>query len=367
MESPTSISVLSLSNVSVSELDGDVVSPGVEAVNPEPKASAPPECKGLPMFEPGDGDMHISVNGTRFETHRYLIKRFQGLKPLLDKQPPEVSIQRDDVLAEDFCEMFKVLYASIITGPFAFTAHTLVSALRVATMYEYQALQDYCVQRLEALELDAVKRIGIAREFDLPSWEGPAYHELGIREEPITRDEAKIIGLDVFVTIAEIREKEQRPRSLRGPPLPLPRGQPESNDAGSCMDDNASAMGPSFTGVELNGVYNWNTGTGYMLAVPGCKCCFTCNGTTVDKKCAVTPCAISAFKNIQVQQLAHTSRISDLESSVERLNTSISAKPVRAAPKWLNLPPEPPLGGMHRRRASWLSQTCSTPVSPFEP
>ncbi|CAE6493041.1 unnamed protein product [Rhizoctonia solani] len=212
MESPASTYALSISDASVLDFDSDTSSPIVVATHPEPEISAPPEYKGEPLFEPGDGDMQISVNGTRFESHKYLIKRLRGLRPLLDKQHSDINIQRNDVSAEDFSEMFKVLYASIITGPFEFTATTLISTLRVATIYEHQALRDYCVQYLETLELDAVKRIEIAHEFRLPAWEGPAYHELGMRDEPITTEEANIMGLDSFVRIAEIREKEQRRR-----------------------------------------------------------------------------------------------------------------------------------------------------------
>ncbi|CAE6438437.1 unnamed protein product, partial [Rhizoctonia solani] len=73
--------------------------------------SAPPECKYVSLIEPGDGDIQICVNGTCFETHRYLLKRFQGLKLHLDEQPVEISIQCKDVLADEFYGMFKLLYA----------------------------------------------------------------------------------------------------------------------------------------------------------------------------------------------------------------------------------------------------------------
>ncbi|CAE6403347.1 unnamed protein product [Rhizoctonia solani] len=163
----------------------------------------------VPLFEPGDGDVTITVNETCFETHKYLIKRFRGPKTLLVQQPLEVTIQRDDISAEDFCEMFKILYAlSIIAGPFEFAPHTLISTPRVATIYEYQALRDCCIQHLERLELDPIKRLELAHEFDLPTWVEPAYHELGIRDEPITKEEANIIGFDAFISIAEMREKE---------------------------------------------------------------------------------------------------------------------------------------------------------------
>ncbi|KEP44987.1 BTB/POZ domain protein, partial [Rhizoctonia solani 123E] len=210
MKSPASTCSLPFSDESIS----DISIPAIVATNPEPKTDAPLGCKGLNLFEPGDGDVQITVNGTNFESHKYLIKRFQGLKSFLDTQTLDINIQCDDISAEDFREIFKVLYASssIVTGPFVFTPHTLISTLRVATTYKHHELRDYCIRYLETLELDAIKRIELAQELHIPDWEKPAYHELGMRDKPISREEAKTIGLEAFVIIAEMREKEQRRR-----------------------------------------------------------------------------------------------------------------------------------------------------------
>ncbi|KAH7345360.1 hypothetical protein B0J17DRAFT_639593 [Rhizoctonia solani] len=360
MESPTSTYALSLSDASILDLDTHASSPVVVATHPEPEISAPPEYKGEPLFEPGDGDMQISVNGTRFETHKFLIRRLRGLRLLLDKEHSEINIQRNDVLAGDFYEMFKVLYASIITGPFEFTPTTLVSTLRVATIFEYQALRDYCIQHLETLELDAVKRIDMAREFRLPAWEGPAYHELGMRDEPITREEATIIGLDAFVCIAEIREKEQRRRgkeidamggerdakpSLTGEVTTkantkgdgrkdavsyaaLQCTRPSTHETNNTMTrvvDSVSETGSILAGVELSGSYIWKSKIGYTVNIPGCECASTREDKREKRKCAVSPCGISVLKNIEARQSAQANRISDLQSSVKKLNDSIAA------------------------------------------
>ncbi|CAE6537350.1 unnamed protein product [Rhizoctonia solani] len=220
MESPRSTTISSPSQVpefaciltdsALSELNDDIITP----TDSEATESAPPDCEGMPLFESGDGDMHISVNGTRFETHKYLIKRFQGLRQLLEDNPREISVQRNDISVEDFRETFRILYTSAVAAPFVFRPQTLVAALRVATVYEYYALRHYCIQYLETLDskMDVAERILIARELHLPVWEEHAHRELETRDEPITEAEAAIIGLDAFVRIAGIREKEQRRR-----------------------------------------------------------------------------------------------------------------------------------------------------------
>ncbi|KEP45218.1 BTB/POZ domain protein [Rhizoctonia solani 123E] len=238
MKSSASTCSLPFSDESIS----DISSPVIVATNPEPKTDAPLECKGLNLFEPGDGDIQITVNGTSFESHKYLIKRFQGLKSLLDTQTLDINIQCDDISAEDFCEMFKVLYASIVTGPFVFTPRTLISTLRVATAYKHHEMRDYCIQYLERLELDAVNRIELAQELHIPDWEKPAYHELGMREKPISKEEAKTIGLEAFVIIAEMREKEQRRRGKEIDAMDVEqvRQSPVSASKVSVQDDTIS-------------------------------------------------------------------------------------------------------------------------------
>ncbi|CUA74217.1 hypothetical protein RSOLAG22IIIB_11058 [Rhizoctonia solani] len=112
MTSITGAHSLPLCNDAVSDLTSHTNNPATVEPNPEPKISTPPSCEGDPLFEPGDGDIQINVNGTRFETHKYLIKRFRGLKQLLDAHPLEIRIQRENISAEHFNEMFKMLYAS---------------------------------------------------------------------------------------------------------------------------------------------------------------------------------------------------------------------------------------------------------------
>ncbi|CAE6381603.1 unnamed protein product [Rhizoctonia solani] len=112
MTSITGTHALPLCNSAVLDLSSHTNNPATVESNPEPKISTPPSCEGVPLFEPGDGDVQITVNGTRFETHKYLIKRFRGLKQLLHTHPLEISMQHENISAEHFNEMFKMLYAS---------------------------------------------------------------------------------------------------------------------------------------------------------------------------------------------------------------------------------------------------------------
>jgi hypothetical protein len=99
---------------------------------------------------------------------------------------------------------------SVIEGSLDFDPPTLTSALRIATAYDHPALRAFAISKLEKTSLSAIERIQIAREFNLTSWEAPAYVELCERDEAISVDEANILGVSAFVQVAKLREKEQR-------------------------------------------------------------------------------------------------------------------------------------------------------------
>ncbi|KAF8593183.1 hypothetical protein BDV93DRAFT_529979 [Ceratobasidium sp. AG-I] len=264
---------------------------------------------GNTLFDLGDGDLRLVIQGTTLETHKYIIKRFSRLKNRI--QNNAIALRSDEPVAEDFRNTFKILYASIVEGPFEFDPVTLISALRVASIYDYPALRVFAIKHLERVPLSAVERIRLAREFGLSSWEEPAYVELCNREDAITKQEAGILGLDAFVHVAKIREKEQRRRGkdtdavterssgLAGAAQTsqdkrkmkkAKKTAPASQDSDSGTDEKetdqakGTATGtetkptetiphPSFVNTEIKGAFwrpqNLNH---FVLEVPGCQC-----------------------------------------------------------------------------------------------
>ncbi|CUA77420.1 hypothetical protein RSOLAG22IIIB_02433 [Rhizoctonia solani] len=333
------------------------------------------DLNGQQLFDSGDGDMELVFNGTRFETHRYLIKRFKKWTNITSKlQSDSVMTITGTASSEDFGRMLKVLYSTTLEGPFEFDTQTLVSALHIATDYGYPTLRDYTIRQLERTQLTAIKRIEIARKFGLPSWEEPAYLDLCNRDEPITEEEASVLGLAAFVRVAKIREKEQRRRgkavdagqeeeapkskvenvnevtisSLPGdqePPKEIhhPSGSAESQTTGSTgatdsdgaqdsVKTSESESQPSFLDIEVTKKVTYNTGgkprIQVGLPVPGCSCSYKeLFGPKSSCPCMLPACAVSAFKHIQVEQLAHKRSITDLQSSVSELYSMSESKP----------------------------------------
>ncbi|KAJ1311192.1 hypothetical protein OPQ81_009693 [Rhizoctonia solani] len=176
-----------------------------------PEPVSPAQITSIGPFEPQYGDVLLSVKGECLSTHKYLLQRFSVLQAKLTGSPsdgvrPTYVLDEESISSEDFHNAFKILYSSPLETPFEFDTTVFVSSLRLATLYDYPALRAYSIMHLNEAPLGPIRRIEIARECKLPEWEEPAYIELGQREEPITPEEAVVLGLETLTEISRRRE-----------------------------------------------------------------------------------------------------------------------------------------------------------------
>ncbi|KAG8768183.1 hypothetical protein FRC12_005727 [Ceratobasidium sp. 428] len=166
----------------------------------------------------GDSDICLEFENTFFKTHRYILKKFPFLGVHVWRAERggsswvSVPIRNNGYSADDFKNVFQVLYASVAEGPFEFSPPILISSLRISTLYGYYALRNFSISRLERASLSPVQRIQLARECNIESWKEPAYNELCTRDGAISNSEARVLRTEAFVTIARRREEEQRQR-----------------------------------------------------------------------------------------------------------------------------------------------------------
>jgi hypothetical protein len=102
---------------------------------------------------------------------------------------------------------------SFVSGraPPAFDAVTLISTLRVSTIYQNTDLRNFSISQLQSrFILSPIHRIALSDELSLPDWEAPAFVELCRRPEPISQKEASVLGMVRTVELARLREAEQR-------------------------------------------------------------------------------------------------------------------------------------------------------------
>lgn len=112
--------------------------------------------------------------------------------------------------------------------PPVFDIDVLISALRIATTYDYPTLRRFAIQKLEQRGLPLLEHLPIARELNIPKWENMVLGKLAARAEPVTLAEAQVLGMDVFVSLAARRERERvRPGETSSALVPLKRKESE--------------------------------------------------------------------------------------------------------------------------------------------
>ncbi|CAE6505088.1 unnamed protein product [Rhizoctonia solani] len=186
---------------------------------PEPK----PEPVTLPIhpeFAYEDGNIELQTFDHTFWVHEFLLKKFsvfaERIKEAREKRKmvnADRLVIKADRRSESVVAALRVLYAPVFPGPEAhkFNSETLIKALRIATFYGCPDMRKYTISELEKrFTFLPIYRIQLSDEFNLPTWEKPAFLELCRRPEPISKDEAKILGLDRLAEISRIREAEQR-------------------------------------------------------------------------------------------------------------------------------------------------------------
>jgi len=210
-------------------------SASVVASDPRPPQSSPESSLPEPSvpdasynFE--DGNVTVQVEQCLFRVHEYKLKEFQYLRPLLADAQKDASGRKTIHVfgtSDDFRRMLAVLYSSAYE-PSTFTSGTLKSTLRLATTHKHRALREYAVQNLEKRTLQPIERFALSRDCGIASWMATALDDLVWREEPISVDEAQILGFEKFTEVASRREAVKFERGSR---VKLDMVEPSGPDA----------------------------------------------------------------------------------------------------------------------------------------
>ncbi|KAJ1311824.1 hypothetical protein OPQ81_010285 [Rhizoctonia solani] len=173
-----------------------------------------------PEFAYRDGNVELQTPDYIFWVHEFLLKKFSILAEQIEKAKEKDTMSnarrvkiKTSRHSDNIVAAFRVLYAPVFPGPEAhkFNSETLIKALRIATLYECPDMRTYAISELETrFAFLPIHRIQMSDEFNLPHWEKPAFIELCRRPEPISKEEAKILGFDRLTEISRIREAEQR-------------------------------------------------------------------------------------------------------------------------------------------------------------
>jgi len=117
-----------------------------------------------------------------------------------------------EVTVVEFESLLKFLYDRNTTPPPLSTTEDWIRLLSISTRYGMERIRARALQELEySPPLDPIRRIVLARKYDVREWLLPSYLALCLRRQPLSVLEALEIGLETMVLIAMARESVRDP------------------------------------------------------------------------------------------------------------------------------------------------------------
>lgn len=86
------------------------------------------------------------------------------------------------------------------------TAAQWLSVLRLSHMWAFDDIRKTAIEELDRFAIDPVTKLEIAQKYELKAWKEAALLELVMREKPVSIGEARFLGLESTVKVAEIRD-----------------------------------------------------------------------------------------------------------------------------------------------------------------
>ncbi|KAG8937628.1 hypothetical protein FRC03_007989 [Tulasnella sp. 419] len=81
------------------------------------------------------------------------------------------------------------------------------AVLHLCDMWIHPELCAITIDKLKKLELSSIDRIVLARRHGIRQWLKPAFTTLCTRTEHLTAQEARELGIDIFIRVVKIREE----------------------------------------------------------------------------------------------------------------------------------------------------------------
>ncbi|CAE6469533.1 unnamed protein product [Rhizoctonia solani] len=157
-------------------------------------------------------DMLFSVHKSKLLKSKAFSKWFESQESSRTEEhneglSPETPITMQGIVLSDFEAFLKVLYAREFSDirPLPEVA-LIIPAYRLAVLWQFSELQDFLFSLVDQ-SFDDAGRIAFAKAFGLKAWLHAPHVKLCQRDEPLTLDEAKKIGIDSLLVINNLREE----------------------------------------------------------------------------------------------------------------------------------------------------------------
>ncbi|KAI0357732.1 hypothetical protein OH77DRAFT_1398468 [Trametes cingulata] len=172
-------------------------------------------CPRHPVFYMQEGMIVLKVQESLYRIHKYLLEHHsdyfrrvlaEGADSLGRSDDSPVPLPAD-VSQQAFDCLLNFLYHGIY-DPTSVSLADWTTILRVSTRLQCTKIRQYAIRELSThrSSLPTIEAIVLAREYDIPSWLGPAYAELVRRQTPLSDEEADRLGARTVAQVARARE-----------------------------------------------------------------------------------------------------------------------------------------------------------------
>ncbi|KAI0767650.1 hypothetical protein C8Q74DRAFT_1204594 [Fomes fomentarius] len=167
------------------------------------------------LFYMQEGMIVLKVEGTLYKVHKYLLEHHSDFFRGFLSDGDDAMGHSDDrpiplpehVTQETFDCLMSFLYTGIY-DPSSVSLPDWITLLRVSTRLQFTKVRQYAIREIATRRssLPPVDAIVLAKEYDVPSWLGPAYAELVRRPTPMEDEEAERLGARTTAQVGRARE-----------------------------------------------------------------------------------------------------------------------------------------------------------------
>ncbi|KAI1782943.1 hypothetical protein LXA43DRAFT_865901, partial [Ganoderma leucocontextum] len=155
-----------------------------------------------------DGNLYIMAENVLFNVHRSVLS---ANATLLDNHIPQWIGQSEQepyhlkgVRAQDFSKLLTLIYPSSSTD---FSVEDWISILEQSEAWGCTRIRSAAVERLRNLPMDAALKIATWKKYGLDEEQiARCYHELGTRPQPLSMEEGQLLGMELMVKLAGLRD-----------------------------------------------------------------------------------------------------------------------------------------------------------------
>ncbi|KAJ3796000.1 hypothetical protein GGU11DRAFT_173187 [Lentinula aff. detonsa] len=186
-----------------------------EPTNQSPQS--PSISKKHPRFYFSDGNVVFRIEDTLYRIHRYFFQRdslvFEAMfslpVPVGERPEGEAEdrpIRLDGVECRDFDHLLSLMYPKDFGSYELSTIEDWKSVLKLATQWDFDSMRKLAIKHL-ALIASSADLVILGHQYDVTQWLLPRYIELCVRDETLTLEEGRKLGVDTVVTINQIRNQ----------------------------------------------------------------------------------------------------------------------------------------------------------------